>query len=419
MGKVMPENEGVAQATSLNRAETEGTPELVHGRFETVELYAKQFIKLGQIRPGQNGALEELKDSIDQLGKMLNPIDSARLDRDMLDQYIQFTNNVWGGNNSIEDFEDFNIDGMYYLVCAGHSRHESVVKLEEEGRLPEYKMLAKVHQVDSIQDILDLQDAENIHTRPPIERRSFVAVESYLWGVQQGQWSSVKEYAEARGLSRQKTGLVADAVLFVNLPVTFRDFVFKKKMSYTAGVELARSGDVLKENIAHRVVGSPYDEVDDPELMAEIDAQIMRELVIKTNTITRSRLNSSASVKLLKSWQQELQSGLRTKEEIEAEVAQSQNLGLFDIMATPREMLAEMKRDSQAKISEFMRQYGRTPSSSALELLSLNKAFIDPALAQEVHDDFVKSAQSAAKMVGGTTLHALDIVSDESLRATA
>ena len=66
-----------------------------------------------------------------------------------------------------------------------------------------------------------------------------------------------------------------------------------------------------------------------------------------------------------------------------------------------------------------MRQYGRTPSSSALELLSLNKAFIDPALAQEVHDDFVKSAQSAAKMVGGTTLHALDIVSDESLRATA
>ena len=34
-------------------------------------------------------------------------------------------------------------------------------------------------------------------------------------------------------------------------------------------------------------------------------------------------------------------------------------------------------------------------------------------------DDFVKSAQSAAKMVGTTTLHALDIVSDESLRATA
>ncbi len=416
MVKVMPENEGVAQATSLNRAETEGTPELVHGRFETVELYAKQFIKLGQIRPGQNGALEELKDSIDQLGKMLNPIDSARLDRDMLDQYIQFTNSVWGGNNAIEDY---NIDGMYYLVCAGHSRHESVVQLEEEGRLPEYKMLAKVHQVDSIQDILDLQDAENIHTRPPIERRSFVAVESYLWGVQQGQWSSVKEYAEKRGLSRQKTGLVADAVLYVNLPPTFRDFVFKKKMSYTAGVELARSADVLKENIAHRLVGTTYDEVDDQWLTDEIDAQIMRELVIKTNTITRSRLNSSASVKLLKSWQQELQSGLRTKEEIEAEAAQSQNLGLFDIMATPREMLAEMKRDSQAKITEFMRQYGRTPSSSALELLSLNKAFLDPALAQEVHDDFVQSAQNAAKMVGGTTLHALTLVDDDSLKATA
>ena len=145
----------------------------------------------------------------------------------------------------------------------------------------------------------------------------------------------------------------------------------------------------------------------------------MRELVIKTNTITRGRLNSTASVKLLKSWQQELRNGTRTKEEIEEEAAQSQNLGLFDIMASPREMLAEMKRSSQAQITEFMRQYGRTPSSSALELLSLNKAFIDPALAQEVHADFVQSAQNAAKMVGGTTLHALSLVDDEALRATA
>lgn len=418
MEQVMTENEGVAQAAHLQRIEAEGTPEQVHGEFEPVRLYASQFIKLAQIRPGENGVLDELKDSIERRGKALNPIDCARLDAETLSEYIAFTNKVWGANKTIEDFAEQNIDGYYYLVCAGHSRHEAITQLEAEGRIPTYRMLGKVHPIESVQDILDIQYDENIHSKPPVERSSFVSVESYLWGLERGDWSSVQEFAEARGLTRQKTGMLVDGILFVHLPPTFREFVFKKKMSYTAGIELARTGEVLKESIAHKVLGAPYDSVEDEELKAEIDEQIMRELVIKTNTITRGRLNSTASVKLLKAWQQELRASLRTKEEQDEAAAQETNLGLFEIMATPREMLAEMRRASQEQINEFMRQYGRTPSSSAYELLQLNSAFVDPALMQEVHDDFVQSAKSAARQVGNTSLRSLAIV-DERLEATA
>ncbi|MGY4893221.1 MAG: hypothetical protein ACO1N2_00835 [Candidatus Saccharimonadota bacterium] len=414
----MTENEGVAQAAHLQRIEAEGTPEQVHGEFEPVRLYASQFIKLAQIRPGENGVLDELKDSIERRGKALNPIDCARLDAETLSEYIAFTNKVWGANKTIEDFAEQNIDGYYYLVCAGHSRHEAITQLETEGRIPTYRMLGKVHPIESVQDILDIQYDENIHSKPPVERSSFVSVESYLWGLERGDWSSVQEFAEARGLTRQKTGMLVDGILFVHLPPTFREFVFKKKMSYTAGIELARTGEVLKESIAHKVLGASYDSVEDEELKAEIDEQIMRELVIKTNTITRGRLNSTASVKLLKAWQQELRASLRTKEEQDEAAAQETNLGLFEIMATPREMLAEMRRASQEQINEFMRQYGRTPSSSAYELLQLNSAFVDPALMQEVHDDFVQSAKSAARQVGNTSLRSLAIV-DERLEATA
>ncbi len=418
MEQVMTENEGVAQAARLQRIEAEGTPEQVHGEFEPVRLYASQFIKLAQIRPGENGVLDELKDSIERRGKALNPIDCARLDAETLSEYIAFTNKVWGANKTIEDFTGQNIDGYYYLVCAGHSRHEAITQLEAEGRIPTYRMLGKVHPIESVQDILDIQYDENIHSKPPVERSSFVSVESYLWGLERGDWSSVQEFAEARGLTRQKTGMLVDGILFVHLPPTFREFVFKKKMSYTAGIELARTGEVLKESIAHKVLGASYDSVEDEELKAEIDEQIMRELVIKTNTITRGRLNSTASVKLLKAWQQELRASLRTKEEQDEAAAQETNLGLFEIMATPREMLAEMRRASQEQINEFMRQYGRTPSSSAYELLQLNSAFVDPALMQEVHDDFVQSAKSAARQVGNTSLRSLAIV-DERLEATA
>jgi hypothetical protein len=376
----------------------EPTYERVHGRFDRVELFASEYVKMSQVRGEKNSASEELKDSIE--GKyLLNSIDVAHLDELTLAEYIAFVNEIWGSNTTIEEFEDKRRpDGTYYLVIAGHSRHQAIIELEEEGRTPIIPLEAKVHHVSSPEQIIEIQLAENIHSQPPRERRAIAIVETYEWGVRSGKWKTQKEFLKHN--HNLGPSVLSDALAFSNIPPHIRNFVLHGNVAYNTGIELGKTAAVLRQYQLFKM--KKKSEAQLGRLQKEkFDILIDRKLTVHMNYILSKRLNSTASEKRLRAERERLQDHILAAEPEEVSTAAS--LFKFDLK-TLDEILDEDLAVEQQRLRGYLQEYSKTPSSAAAEFIQLHREIIDPDLYEQVTSDFKASVDKAARMVGDTAL---------------
>ena len=244
--------------------------------FERMELPVKGYLKLAQIRGERNPVTNELKDSILAEGLLYEPI-SARLSPELLREYVEFTNELWGADVAVEDLDHFRQDdGTYYLIIAGNSRHQAFDELIDEGRLPQNQILpTKMADVSSVWDIISLQRADNIHSAPPKERNAMATVEAYEWGRKQGSWDSVSEFVNTSNIDGKKisTKVMHEMRHFANLPGAIRTFILGGAIPYSVGIEMGKGASEIRRYYAVEAGYSSYDLVKmTPEDKEKIDS---------------------------------------------------------------------------------------------------------------------------------------------------
>lgn len=406
-----------AQLSLVRRAERSRNPERVHGRHETVELYADEFIKLSQVRPGKNPILEELKDSIERVG-LLNSIDVARMDGPLLEEYIEFTNRVWGASRSMDEFAHLGEDGFYYPLVAGHTRHQAIEELEEEGRIEQYPIQTKVHTVHTVEDVLELQLGENLHSVPSMERRALAAVEHFTFGIMKGKWTSQDDYFAKHPERKMDKGVLRDGLEISYLPGNLQDYVFTKKVSFATGIELAKTARVLKKHVEF-LKGAKFDDMDE-ETRKTAEDHIVRKLNLLAAKIAEKRLNAPAAKKVLAAERQRMnnemfppqEEGARATDAPDQEAAVvefHEDSTLFDIMIAPEDTFEREMRETKQELRDLLHRYGNSPSTFAFELIELAGSVVDEETMQEVRADYEKSLRVGSKLLGKSSLHAVDV----------
>jgi len=385
----------VAAATAITGVEftPPDVPERVHGRYPTVARKSGRFVKMSQVRGEINPSNEDLKASIERTG-LLNPIDVAHMSEAALIEYIDFVNQVWGSSTSIEDFVDQREpDGTYYLIIAGHSRHQAIEQLEQEGRIDEWLIEAKVHEITSPEDIIQIQLDENIHTQPPRERRAVALVEAYKWGVVTGKWSTQKEFLETRGDIGQSA--LYEALAFENLPPDVRNFVLGGKMSYAAGIELGKAAEDLREHI--RFQAKIVDEEETAEQTELINTRLLIKLVIETNNIINKKMNSTAAEKRIRAWRKTM----RHEMAIASDETGDDNTLFGDLeLFTSKQILDQDLKKDRDELAQFVRKYGTTPGSWAMDMIALNTPLVAPETVEQALFDFEDSIKKGAQLIG-------------------
>lgn len=425
----MKEPEGSVLEPSVELAaqvERDRSPERAHGHFETILLFSDEFIKLSQVRPGKNPVLEDLKNSIEKIG-MLNAIDVAKMDTELLEEYIEFTNMVWGSERSVDGLRSLGVDGYYYPLVAGHSRHQAIEELEAEGRIEQRPIQTKVHPVSSIEDILDLQLGENLHSVPSMERRALAAVEHFTFGVMKGKWTDQDDYyAQHPDLQHDKS-LLEDGLVISQLPPNLQDYVFKKKVAFATGIELAKTSRVMRRYIEHKA-SAKFGAMD--EITAAKSEQLFhRRLNMLASKIANKRLNAPAAKKFLMAERQRMNNEIYGKliddatqsddvPEKEVEVVEfAEDATLFDILVEPESELDRAIKEADKELDALLAQYANAPSSFALEMLELVLPVVADERREEILADYERSNRIGKSMIGGSALRSVEVkpVAEESL----
>ncbi len=280
-------------------------PELIlGGNFEYLPFYPEELLSISQIRGERNAVTEELKDDITFQG-LLNPVDVSLVSRELLEEYIDFTNRTWGAEASIAQFENLVLpDDRFPLLKAGHSRHQAILELIAESRLPaDAKVMTRISEAKDVFAIVQWQRGENIHSQPPRERTAMALVESYMYGLEKGAWRDEADFvAQQKAQNRNVTkGALDQALKYSRLPARIRNFVLAGEIPYLAGVEMGATTDILTEFVAR---SAGFDGVNDPKLTAEqqkiIADTVVIDLDILCNRIAGDNLNSTAAQNLIK-----------------------------------------------------------------------------------------------------------------------
>lgn len=358
--------------------------ERAHGEFPMIRLPARQFVKMSQVRGERNRVSLELRETILKTG-LLNPIDAALLTPQALTEYIEFTNQTWSAATTLDDFEDKLLpDGTYCLVIAGHSRHQAIEDLETDGRLDERPILAKVHEVVGVWDILEIQLAENIHSQPPKERQAIAIVEAYNYGLAQGRWSTPEEFiGNGAGEGATITGLQR-ALHFARLPGDLRSFVLSGVIPYTAGVELGATVDTARRYAAAQ---SGFFDERDPAIDTVQLEQVVREaLVIQINKMTQKKLNSTAAEKMILAWRKQMHESIR---KMRGDDEPELELELVSAVAQLDALHRRQRREIGIQLSEI----ARLPASAVETLIRLQSS----VLGEDEIAEYLKLLEDANK----------------------
>jgi hypothetical protein len=288
-----------AVLNSVDTAEFEDSNEVVvFGDHPEKDVQVKKLVVLAQVRSEKNSEYQQLKDSIRTSG-LLNPIDIAYVNEAQLEEYIAFTNQLWGSDVKIEDFiiqrDEF---GKYNLVVAGHTRTYVINELENEDELGRiYSIRTKVHDISDPEDIISLQLDENLHSKPVLERQAMAIVEAYEYGKLYGRWDSPESFARLKKGKFTKRQL-KDAIGFATLPPEAREFVLSGLLTYTAAVQIGRSSGTILDDIL--VAFDPSGEVTiTPEVEDDLMNAYRLEIDRLITHIQSTGINSSAAKKYI------------------------------------------------------------------------------------------------------------------------
>ena len=406
----------VAMTAQLTERENpELREERVFGDHPTRKVSVEKLITLSQVREVKNSVGPELKDSIDR-GDMINQVNIALMSREQLQTYITFVNRVWRTEHDLSTFEDMILeDGSYALVIAGHSRTNAAREIAEEDPARDYYLMCHVHEITDPEDIIELQLDENIHSTPPVERQAMAIVESYVWGLESGNWSSQEEYlkikAQKEGAKINKRQL-RDALGFAQLPDDMRQLVLQKMIPYTAALEIGRSASTI---IAHEMMRSGITEADLSEETDEDETSPRRQLdelvrgrILEIVTkIASSGMNTTAAKRHIQArvaaWKQALDEANGKEKD--------QDAGLFDLdFATPSEQanryVKERRQASQGLLTEVVANYPERIQhllryAAGLEQLGTERARRELIFAQQLA---IRAVHSSGLLVGAPRL---------------
>jgi hypothetical protein len=275
----------------------ERTDDRRYERFAYSTRYSDEIVKLSQVRAEQNIVKGELVADIDRNG-LINPIDVGVVSEELLIAYLKFVKDTWGASAEISDFEGLRqADSTYSLLLAGHSRHQAIEDLEdryflETGVMERHPIPVKIHEIDSIWDIIRIQLGENIHSQPPKERQAIALVEAFEFG----NWASIEEFIEDQAKDVTK-GFMEKAIRFRELPPEIRSYVLSGPVPYYAGVELAVTVEPLKKYYAAKTGTTAEDLSKDSQ---SIDMLVRQEFTILCNRIVEGRMNSTAAQAFVK-----------------------------------------------------------------------------------------------------------------------
>lgn len=352
----------------------EAAYERAHGEYETINLYSDQIIRLSQIRGTKNKISTELRESIRRRG-LLKSFDVVRLTADQLDEYIRFTNQTWKSNAELEQFEHMqHPDGWYYVGITGDTRHRDLMELENDPFNPIKKRPIKcnIQEIDSIDDIIEIQRDENIASAPPQERAAIATVESYLWGQRQGKWTSVEDYMQKRNITDQSPRTIKNALAFHDMPSKARTFVLEGNLPYLIGVQLGLSMDVVKDYAA---VQAGYDGKDDPRLVLDDKATkaLERDVVVHINAkaqhCVEAGLNSTAGKKHVQKWRADMRRSLQKKR------GQDKDDGAMDFeWVSPDEQLEKYQRQREDVYNKQLDSILRVPDTRIKAVIELGRS---------------------------------------------
>lgn len=349
------------------------------GEYETIWELPEFYMTLPQIRNDINPILPDLIDSI-RNGDLLNHIDVARMTEDTLTSYINFVNRTWKADISIEDYPDkLQDDGFYYLVIAGHTRHEAVTQLNNENDGPDYLLPAKIHLVSTPSEIIDRQTAENLHSTPKQEQQAIAVVEQYLFGLEDGSWSNKADYIKKKE-GKVSRKMLNDALGFADLSSEIRDFVFSRHLSYSVAIELGRSSDVLADYVKVNM----GDYIETEAQRKEFAEVFNKEMSIMIHNITGKdgrKLNVTAAKKYIQGKAMSMQDQINKMREVDEDSLFDHSMVSSTDQSTAyvkriraehdravREMAAASVETVDLVISLHKRLAGNEPSDTLVEL---------------------------------------------------
>lgn len=217
-----------------------------------------------QHRDGSNPIQQELNSSIAEHG-VDSPILTTIADRRLLEEYIEFTNDTWGGEVDIDDCVPYDeAQGTFVLLVAGHSRltgcevHAAHLGVEPE----QYPTYVRVKDLRTVDEIVACQVRENIHSASPPQNVAKAIAESWLLQKRReaegADRVTKKEFAKGHRVS-MKT--LSDALHYVELPREIRQLSEERILPFSVAVEIGRASATVKE-WAGLKAGKPEDAVD-------------------------------------------------------------------------------------------------------------------------------------------------------------
>lgn len=229
---------------------------------------------LNQHRNGPNKVQHQLTASLSGKAKMMNAINVTAMDENTLDTYISFTNRVWRADQDIADFVPYG-SGKYIIAIAGHSRLISHHEIAARKGIPleDYGVKSRIHMVDTLDDYIGLQVAENIHAAPSPDRAARAYAEVYSWQKETSVTPlTKKEFASEHGIT---TDFLTQALNYASLPAEIRQLTDCGQLPFSITVELGKG---MKWLILDAEVRMSEGRVDDAEKELGVNGVVLRDL---------------------------------------------------------------------------------------------------------------------------------------------
>lgn len=380
------------------REKAVGQERKVFGDYETIELPVRSYARLPQVRSGMNPDLPDIKESIRTRG-LINQIDAARLSESQLATYINFVNRTWKTDADIEDYAmQRQPSGDYYLVVAGHTRTEAVYQLEQENEAGyEYIVVAKVHNISTPEEIIALQLDENLHSKPSQEQRAIAIVETYRYGLENGQWANKTDFMRQSG-GKFSRRILNEAMGFAQLPPEARDFVFSGQLSYNAAVALGVASDTIMDYVAAKL---RYNGMAlSARAAQELDDAYRQEVALMIARLSNRQLNGTAAKKFIAGQAASMQ-------DISAKIHNSdEEGGLFELsMVSAREQAEAYRRQLEKDYRATLREMKQRSIESVTDALRLHRQLVGEAGIEDLN----REAADRRRLIGRQAL--LDIPS--------
>lgn len=331
------------------------------GEIETEVVPVHNLILLTQTRDIVNADQSDLEASLLSPTGLLNQVDVVKLDQPCFETYMEFVNRTWGSKHSLEDFENQVFQGMYYTVGAGHSRTISIKNIIRHDPTASDMMRVKIHPAKTPEEIIKLQIDENIHTKPRVEREAQAIVEAYMWGLEQGHYTTRAEFLERFG-SKVSKGKLDKALAFAELPPAMREFVFAGHIPFSVALELGDGLQQLQQFEAVKMGVTSYDSMSDEEhrILSELVSLRINEIIMHLSTTKNLKTPSKGCAyieSLRKTWQAEIDKSQNSTHEVES-------LTLFTAADQQRQYLSR-------RVEETTHQLNSVAGLTGAEVVSL------------------------------------------------